>query len=285
MNCDLHVHSHFSDGTASPAEIVAMARELGLSAVALTDHNTTSGLPEFVRAAKDAGVTAVPGIELSVDWMGRELHLVGLFLEPRHYARLEEVSQDYHARKRESNKLLLERLRDAGYSLDYGEILQKSPTGNVNRAHVASALVEKGFVRSVDDAFDTLLSEKAGYYKPPRRIGFYDAIRLLRKLDALPVLAHPLQYMGEDILRDILPGAVEAGLIGLETRHSSANRETVKLLEEIAKEYGLVPSGGSDYHGDRKENVPLGIGGGGEVIPYGIYLGLLEALERIRNNA
>lgn len=283
MNCDLHVHSHFSDGTASPTEIVAMARKLGL-VVALTDHNTTSGLPEFVRAAKDAGVTAVPGIELSVDWMGRELHLVGLFLEEKHYETLEGIAREYHARKEASNRELVANLREAGYPLDYGEILQKGPTGNVNRAHVASALVEKGFVRSVDQAFDTLLSEKAGYYKPPRRIGFYDAIRLLRKLDALPVLAHPLQYMGEEILRDILPGAVEAGLIGLETRHSSANRETVKLLEGIAEEYGLTPSGGSDYHGDRKENVPLGIGGGGEVIPYGIYLGLLEALERIRNN-
>ena len=284
MNCDLHVHSHFSDGTASPTEIVAMARKLGLSAVALTDHNTTSGLPEFVRAAKDAGVTAVPGIELSVDWMGRELHLVGLFLEPRHYARLEEVSRDYHARKRESNKLLLERLRDAGYSLDYEAILKCSPTGNVNRAHVAFALVEKGYARSVDDAFDTLLSEKAGYYTPPWRMELLAAIRLLRELGILPVLAHPLQYMGEEILRQILPGAVEAGLVGLETRHSSASRETVKRLEEIAEEYGLVPSGGSDYHGDRKENVPLGIGGGGEVVPYGIYLGLLEALERIRKD-
>ncbi|MBR5868416.1 MAG: PHP domain-containing protein [Clostridia bacterium] len=282
MACDLHTHSDFSDGTDSPRKLLEHAREIGLSAVALTDHNTTRGLPDFLAAAEELGITAVPGIELSVDWRGREIHLVGLFLRPEHYAELEAVILDYHKRKEASNHALVERLREDGYRIDYGDVLRHSPAGNVNRIHVASALVEKGYVGSVDEAFVSLLSEKGDYYKPPRRMALEDAIRLLRRLEALPVLAHPLQYMGEETLRELLPGAVEAGLVGMEIRHSSSHRDTVTLLEGMAKEFGLLPSGGSDYHGTRKTNVPLGIGGGGEAVPDEIYRGLLAAREGIK---
>lgn len=260
MPIDLHVHSTHSDGSLTPAAIIAEAKRLRLTAVALTDHNTVAGLPGFMTEAKRHGVTAVAGTELSTVYGGREIHLLGLFISPDRYADIEALMKDYHIRKDQSNRALVSRLNRSGYVIDYTEIQHKNPNGNINRAIIAKELLEKGYVTSVKEAFDTLLAEGLGYYIPPERLDFLDAILFLRSIGAVPVWAHPLQYMDETAVREILPLAVKAGLVGMEVQHSSYTAETVVIAKALADEFGLLPSGGSDFHGAAKPDVRLGVG-------------------------
>jgi len=275
MRCDLHTHSIYSDGSFSPKEIVAEAKRLGLT-VALTDHNTVSGLSEFLEEAKRQGVTAVPGVEISTDYRGKELHLLGLFVETQYYDRLEQVMKKYHALKEASNKDLVERLNEAGYLIDYETVKKSVPEGNVNRAHIATALMEKGYVESVREAFQTILKEGAGFYVPPARLGLLGGIRLLREMKAIPILAHPLQELGEQELRQLLAEATEAGLIGMETQHSSYDEEKLALAAQVAGEFSLLESGGSDFHGIPKPDVFLGTGKGNLSVSGQVYENLLK---------
>ena len=280
LRCDLHTHSVFSDGTYTPGEIVAEARRLGLI-VALTDHNTVAGLPEFMDAAQKLGVTAVPGVELSTEYQGRELHLLGLFVLPEHYAAIERLVKEQHVLKEISNMELVERLNQAGYRIDYAKVKRRNPTGNANRAHVAAELLEQGYVSSVKEAFDTVLGKNGGFYVPPSRLSLTDVIRDLRRLGILPVLAHPLQELTEAELKDLLPVAIEAGLVGMETMHSSYTPEVICLAEGIASQFRLLPSGGSDFHGSVKPDISLGTGKGWLQIPTTIYSDLLAAWEKL----
>lgn len=274
MYCDLHTHSVHSDGSFTPAQIIARAKELNLT-VALTDHNTVSGLPEFMAEAEKQGVTAVPGIEFSTACGKKELHLVGLFVAPDHYDTLERVAQEFHALKEASNIQLVQRLNAAGYPIDYDEIRRRNPGGNLNRAHIAAELLRLGCVDSVEDAFSRLLKEEHGYYVPCRRLDIREAIGLLRSIGAVPVLAHPLKDLTEAELRQLLPELIRSGLPAMEVQHESYNDEAIALATAIAKEFGLLPSGGSDFHGHVKPDVHLGTGRGNLRIPLGFYHDLL----------
>lgn len=277
MYCDLHTHSHFSDGTYSPGWLISQAKELGL-AIALTDHNTVSGLPEFLAEAEKQGVRAIPGIEFSTVCHGRELHLVGLFIEAEHYGYLESVAEDFHRRKAEANREMVRRLNAAGYEIGYEELLAKSKTGNINRAHMANALVEKGYMTSPQEAFEKLLGDDLPFYVSCQRLDTAEAIRILRNIQALPILAHPLQELTENELRNILPELMEAGLMGLETHHSSYDDAAIAKATAIVGEFGLLPSGGSDFHGKAKPDIQLGQGKGNLRIP----VSFLDALEEAK---
>lgn len=277
MNCDLHMHSIFSDGTYQPAEIIAEAKRIGLGAVALTDHNTVAGLPDFMQEAEQQGIIAVGGVELSTDHEGIEYHLLGLFIAPEHYNKVERLAKEFHVLKEISNMETIERLNDAGYMISYTDVRKKNPTGNVNRAHMAAELLEKGYVESIAQAFKTLLHENAGFYVPPTRLQLMAAIEFLREINAVPVLAHPLQDADEATVRKFLPAAVEAGLIGMETRHSSFDRTQIETAERIAADFNLLPSGGSDFHGKTKPNISLGTGKGDLAVPMEVYYRLREA--------
>lgn len=278
MPIDLHVHSTHSDGTLTPTEIVAEAKRLGLSAVALTDHNTVSGVPDFMAEAARLGVTAVAGVELSTVYDGLEVHLLGLFIPPDRYAEVEALMMNYHIRKEQSNRDLVARLNEAGYPIDYAEVERKNPNGNINRALIAKELLAQGLVSSVAQAFDRLLGEEQGFYVPPKRLDLLDAIRFLRNIGAVPVWAHPLQYFDETTVRAILPLAVEAGLVGMEVQHSSYDGETIRLATAMAAEFGLLSSGGSDFHGAVKPDVQLGVGKGNLDIPDSDYYRLLAVV-------
>ena len=149
MFCDLHTHSTFSDGTFSPTEIVLKAKEIGLDAVALCDHNTVAGLNEFVSAGKKYGVTTVAGIEFSTEYNSKQLHIVGLFIKKENYSDITEIMAESQKLKEESNKLLVKNLAKDGYILDYDEIKNSTVDGFVNRAKIAAALMQKGYVSSV----------------------------------------------------------------------------------------------------------------------------------------
>ena len=278
LRCDLHTHSVFSDGTYTPSEIIAEAKRLGLI-VALTDHNTVAGLPEFMDEARKQGVTAVPGVEISTEYNGKELHLLGLFVFPKHHAAIERMVKEQHVLKEISNMELVERLNQAGYLIDYAKVKGRNPNGNANRAHVAAELLEQGYVASIREAFDTILSDNGGFYVPPSRLQLMDVIKELRHIGVIPVLAHPLQDLTEAELRELLPHAIEAGMVGIETMHASYTPEIITIAEKIALEFNLLSSGGSDFHGSVKPDISLGIGKGWLCVPVSKYLDL-QALHR-----
>lgn len=276
MRCDLHIHSTASDGTLTPEEIVMLAKEKKLI-VALTDHNTVVGVPSFLAAAKKYGVTAVPGIEVTTDHNATELHLLGLFVSPDRLGGLHDMMRDAACRKEQSNRDMVSRLNAAGYAIGYDEIKAANPDKYINRVPVARALTEKGYVGSVDEAFKTVLSEKAGFYVPTGGLVLTEVIAALRKSGALPILAHPLQELTVQALYDMLPELIEAGLVGMETYHSSYTDEMIETALCIAEEFHLLASGGSDFHGDNKPTIRLGEGKGNLFIDASVYETLAAA--------
>lgn len=266
MYCDLHTHSVYSDGTYTPAELIREAEALGLAAVALTDHNTVAGLPEFVAAGQGSAVEAVPGCEFSTDYNGTELHILGLFIAPEHYVAVTQLLAEAQRQKEQSNIDLVSALNGAGYALDYGAICARAK-GQINRAHIATALWEKGYVSSAQEAFKGLLSKKGGYYRPPQRITAYDCIRFIKSIGAVAVLAHPFLNLEETALREFLPEAKACGLDGMEVYYSRYDEQTTRAARQVADDFGLRYSGGSDFHGGNKVDICLGTGTGDLRIP------------------
>lgn len=265
--CDLHTHSLYSDGTFSPSQLIEHAAKLGLSALALTDHNTVEGLPEFLAAARSTTVQPIAGVEISTGYLGKELHIVGLFLKPETFDAVTDFLDIINRRKEESNRNLVHRLSEAGYILDYQQIRENHPDGTVNRAVIAAALLEKGYVGSIKEAFQTLLKPEHGFFQPPERISAFDAIAFLRDLGAAAVLAHPFLNLTEVELREFLPRAKAHGLTAMETLYSGYSPEITALARQMAAECALAESGGSDFHGANKPDIQLGTGKGNLRIP------------------
>lgn len=260
--CDLHTHSHFSDGTLSPTQLVRLAEETGLCAVALCDHNTVAGLPEFMAAGQGSPVETVPGIEFSTDYRGTELHILGLFVQPRDYPVITEMMEEGRRQKEKSNEDLIEALAKDGYVLDYNKVKEKGK-GRINRAHIAAALTEAGYTESVQDAFSRLLSPKHGYYQPPALPDAFAMIRFIRSIGAVPVLAHPfLNLKTEDALAEFLEQAVPAGLLAMETMYPKYTQEQTAAAKALADRFSLLHSGGSDFHGENKPDIRMGTGRG-----------------------
>jgi len=275
--CDLHTHSSFSDGTDTPARLLSLAGQVGLAALALTDHNTTAGLSDFLRAAEGSPVESICGAEFSVDWEGTELHLLGLFLPSASFAPIEERMEAVLLAKEESNQALVESLNRAGYALDYGAIRARSPGSAINRAHIAQELTDLGYTASIKEAFHRLLSPDGPHYREPTRPTVWEMMDFIRELGAVPVLAHPFLKQTEAQLRAFLPEAKRRGLVGMETAYSRYTPETTALASEMAEAFGLLPSGGSDYHGSRKPDIALGRGRGNLAVPYAWLEALREA--------
>lgn len=265
--CDLHTHSHYSDGTFSPGEIIAEAAAQGLSAVALTDHNTVAGLPEFMAAARGSGLLAIPGVEISTGYRGKELHILGLFLPMDRLAKISPFLNEILRRKEESNRRLVHALNRAGYAIDYDALLEAHPTGNLNRAGIATALLEKGYISSREEAFQGILHPEKGIYQPLERVCVFDAIEFLVSFGAVSVLAHPFLKLNEQELRIFLPEAKCHGLAAMETVYSTFSPEQIAAASRIAREFGLKESGGSDFHGTVKPDIQLGTGRGNLAVP------------------
>ena len=265
--CDLHTHSVFSDGTCTPAELIDEAVSLGLSAIALTDHNTVDGLPDFLAAAEGKDILAIPGVEFSTDYNGKELHLLGLFIDPPHFPAVRAVCGDYLRRKEKSNLDLIDALNGVGYEVDYEKLLSQSPNGNINRAHIAAALAEKGYVDSIKEAFQTLLAKGGQFYREPAKPTFWEMLELIKSIGAVPVLAHPFLNLDEERLRVFLPLAKERGLAGMEVAYSTYDEATAACAARLADEFSVLPSGGSDYHGAKKADIKMGVGRGNLQVP------------------
>lgn len=270
--CDLHTHSCFSDGTLTPAQLIKLAEETGLAAVALCDHNTVAGLSEFVEAAQGSAVEAVPGIEFSTEYRGTELHILGLFIQEQYYEAVNELLSEALERKKRSNVSLVEKLKEQGLEVTY-EAVEAEAGGTVNRAVISAYLVRHGCCSSMEEAFDRWLNLDRGFYVPPKRPDAFEVIRFLKSIGAVAVLAHPFLNLDEIQLREFLEQA--KGLDGIEVYYSKFSREQIALLEQIAAEYGLVCSGGSDFHGSNKPKLCMGTGYGDLEVP-------IQALEDLK---
>jgi predicted metal-dependent phosphoesterase TrpH len=265
--CDLHLHSYYSDGTCSPEYLVGKATEIGLASIALTDHNTVRGIPEFLRCAQESGVEAIAGIEFSVDYSGHELHLLALGIGEEHFAEIEDMMDEYLKIREQTNREMVDALRADGYLIDYDVILEKSGNGYINRAHIAAELTEKGYTSSIRDAFKTLLSKESPYFRPRRYPDAFEMIEYIRSIGAVSILAHPFLQFDESGLRTFLTEAKKHGLCGMETVYTEFSEDQIALAKKIAREFDLIESGGSDFHGSTKPDVALGVGFGDLRVP------------------
>ena len=266
--CDLHTHSTSSDGSLTPTELIQAAESIGLDAIALCDHNTVSGLREFMQAAEGSSVEAIPGCEFSSDYMGIDLHIIGLFIPEDQYDHIQSMLAQTQAAKERSNLDLVARLGEDGYVIDYPALREQAGDGFINRANIAQALVAKGYVPSVKDAFSQLLSVKGKYYIPPPRLDTFAVIDFIKSIGAVTILAHPfLNLKEEHQLRAFLDEAVKHGLDAMETIYTAYSEETTALAKKIAAEYSLKESGGSDFHGSAKPATALGTGKGNLKVP------------------
>ncbi len=273
--CDLHTHSYYSDGSDSPSKLIDMAVNLGLSAIALCDHNTTRGLSEFMSAVEGRNILAIRGIELTSEYCDRELHILGLFIPEESIPKMQEFAGDFETRKEQSNIDLASALNADGYAVNYAEMRAKIPDGYINRAHFAAELTRLGYTEDYKEAFRTLLSPSNKYYTPPLRPDALDVIEFITQTGAVPVLAHPFLSLDEETLLEFLPQAKARGLVGMETLYSKYSPEQIQRSIEIAKEFDLEQSGGSDYHGAKKPDISLGTGRGNLRVP-------MELAERLK---
>ena len=269
--CDLHSHSTCSDGTFTPAELVSLAEEKGLSALALTDHNTAEGLKEFMEAGKNSPVITVPGCEFTTEWRKKEIHIVGLFFREEYWQEITDFLELVNIAKTNANRILIDNLVKAGYEITFEEAAEISGSDIFNRSHVARILVQKGYVPTVSAAFDTLLKEGNGFYIPARRITSAAAVRFIKTFEATAIIAHPLLNLTPEELREFLPEMKEAGLDAIETEYTEFTPEMKQTAVSLAEEFSLKQSGGSDFHGAAKPDIDLGSGRGDLFVPFSFY--------------
>ncbi len=278
--CDLHIHSNCSDGSYSPAELVEIAEREGICAIALCDHNSVAGLAAFEQAANGCSVDAVPGIEITADVGGREVHILGLFVGQAARGVLSDYLEDLNRCKRQCNLDMVERLHKAGYEITYENVMKIAGEATPNRVHVSRELIRLGYVKTVDEAFATLLRSGGEFYKPAKRPDAFEVVSLLHELRVLPVLAHPLLNLTWEELQDFLPHAREVGLVGMEALYSQFDERDSSRLIRLAEHYRLLISGGSDFHGENRPEIAMGRGKGGLFVPMTVYEDLRTLAER-----
>lgn len=264
---DLHTHTTASDGTLTPRQLVALAKETGLAAVAITDHDTVDGLKEGLAAGRELGVWVIPGVELSTQLDHREIHIVGLFIRPDDPALRSLLAQRKEERLRR-NGLLLERLAQLGMPVPAEEVRPEG--GLLTRIHVAEALVRHGYAQSPEEALERYLIPGKPAWIEKNGPDPAECARVIHGAGGVAVLAHLDRIDREDPGRALALArrALGMGLDGLEARYTTYTPEWEALADSLAAEMGLLRSGGSDFHGARKAN-RLGTGRGGLAVPAG----------------
>lgn len=272
---DLHMHSSFSDGSMTPTELILEAKEIGLSAIALTDHDTIDGIPEFVEAGKKHDINIVPGVEISIDTKlpnNGHLHMLGLFIDP--YSTKLKETLDYLRQQRNLRaRKIIDKLNELGVAVTMGELMAEAGEGSIGRPHVAKILVRKGVVASLQEAFDLYLAKGKPAYMDKVKLGEEDAIAMIKNAGGLAILAHP-HYMGFDTFdeaRERILSLKPLGLDGFEVYYSGMPGSYCESLLRLAKERGFLISGGSDYHGANKDDVKMGYGKGDLHISDAVY--------------
>jgi 3',5'-nucleoside bisphosphate phosphatase len=278
---DLHTHTTESDGSSTPAELVREAVESGLTALAITDHDTLAGYQAALGPAGEGGLELVCGIELSTKFLRRSVHLLGYFLKAGPSSEFRAWLREMQESRRDRNIRLAARLRSLGMDIDLSEVEAKG-RGMTGRPHFARVMVEKGYVADARQAFNEFLDESARGYVERREPQLGEGIQRIRAAGGLPALPHPTRLAEPEGLDGILPQLVEMGLAGLEAYHSDHSPEQTDALLGLALRHGLAVTGGSDFHGDLKPGLRLGmVSGGTEEIPAGLLDSMREAARQI----
>ena len=252
---DLHLHTTASDGRLSPTELIHLLASQGLKQVAISDHDTTEGLAEAFAAAEEfPDMRVIPAIELSTDIPGDEVHMLGYFL--RHEdEELQKILREFRMGRLERGRMMVEKLATLGINIEWERVQEIAGEGSVGRPHIALAMVEKGYCKEPKDAFPEYLGRNGSAYVERSKMTPSEAVEMLIRFGAVPVLAHPA-YLND--METTIAELAEAGIVGLEVHYAQFSPETVQQLAGLADRYGLIPCGGSDYHG---------LGNEGELLP------------------
>lgn len=280
---DLHTHSTFSDGSLTPEELVQEALRRNLSAIALTDHDTVTGIPHFLKACKKYQIKGIPGIEFSVDdelTDGGQIHLIGLFID-HNSPEINKYAQSMKQHRIERNVKIVKKLKQLRIKISTKDVEKESTDGVLGRAHIARVLIKKEVVASVQEAFDKLLGPGKPAFVPKPRFMAEEIISLIKNANGIAILAHPiyLNFKSTQELYEFIRNLADYGLDGVEIFYPNTPKKMVHRLLKIADKLNLLISGGSDYHGKIiRPEVNLGTGRGDLYIPDC----LLEKMEEYR---
>lgn len=253
MNIDLHIHSILSDGTDTPKEIVDKAKTLGIRLMSITDHDCIGAAKEASDYAAQNGIKYINGVELSTFGVN-EIHILGYCFDSQNAQLLEKL--DYFEKKRKERAgLILDRLYQLGIKLDRDKLPVSS--ASVGRLHIAKLMVEQGYSASIPEAFDKYLGANGKAYYPSKRITPMQGVQLINQAGGLPVIAHPLRFLQQGKIKPLIEGLKPFGLQGIEAYYPVHDEATSKQILRLAKQYGLIATGGTDYHGANR-NVELG---------------------------
>ena len=251
---DLHIHTHFSDSTSSPQEIVQEAVKAGLDCIAITDHDTVDGVGPTQEAARGHELEVLSGIEFSSEYENKDIHILGYLIDCSHEDLRKELDLVQESRMSRI-KSMIEKLKGQGiHNIEFEEVLAKTESKSVGRPHLAAVMVEKGWVATLREAFDKFIGDDCPAYVGKFKHTPADVIRLIRNAGGVAVMAHPMITQRDELIA----GMVEAGLQGLEVYYPNYSNNTVTFYENLAKKYNLVTTGGSDYHGKARQGTYLG---------------------------
>jgi len=243
---DLHLHSNASDGKFSPAEIVRKSAEAGLTVIALTDHDTVDGIESALEAGKSfPGLTVIPGVEINTDVPKGEAHVLGYFIDYNHPELLATLKRMRDTRQ-ERALGMIDKLRDLGMPLEWRRVKEIAGTDAIGRPHIAQAMLEKGYITSLKEAFNKYIGFNGPAYVERTKVSPVEAVELIVRANGLPVFAHPLTVQDPEAIVKQLKAK---GLVGLEAYYNGYTQAQVSLLIGLAQKYGLIVTGGSDYHG------------------------------------
>jgi predicted metal-dependent phosphoesterase TrpH len=268
--CDLHLHSYYSDGMESPAELVERAAATGLAAVSVTDHDTLEGQCEALEAGRINGIEVVEGIEFSVRVGDLETHILGYCIDPGNRSLVERVAGLGEARVDRAREIV-QKLREEGISVSFTEILEQAGAGTVGRPHIASALLRNGLVNSFQAAFGRYIGEGRPCYVPKTVLPLTEVVELVRGAGGVAVWAHPGDRVSDGTALETM---LDAGIQGLEAFHPNHDPSTTKAILEVAERSGLVVTGGSDFHFLEAKQVDLG----DITVPYSSVVALRKAV-------
>lgn len=280
---DLHVHSTRSDGTYTPTELVDYAIEKGLAAFALTDHDSIDGLEEAIsyanrlRQSNPDVPQVIPGIEFSTEYAKRDIHIVGLYIDYQSPEFQKYLKEFVDSRTTRNIKMCNMLRKDAGMDITYEKLLEEFPDSVITRAHYAKYMLNHGYTKSMNEAFERYIGDHCPYFIPREKVTPSQAVNLILNAGGIPVLAHPLLYgMSKYRLEQLVSELKDAGLMALEAIYCTYSASEEREMRALADKYDLAISGGSDFHGDNKPKLDLGTGYGSLYVPYDVLTRLLE---------
>lgn len=274
---DLHVHTTASDGTFTPSEVVMLAKKAGVAAIAITDHDTISGVDEAVIKAEEAGIEVVPGVEISVGET-EDIHIVGLYVDYKD-KNLLNVMDLLATYRRQRNEEMINNICKKGFDISYEAIESSMNTNNIGRLHIAYYMQKMGMVNDYRKVFKKYLIPGTDTYVPMKQLSEEDGIKAILNSGGIPVLAH-INYLKQDDYEteNTIKRLMGYGLKGIEVMYSGYDKHTEELALKISEKYNLIKSGGTDFHGTRRSGVYLGTGRGNMCVPYEFLIDIKKKL-------